>query len=111
MRSSDVIRKYGCALTICSDACPEGRKAKGFIQPAALPPAERPEARTAAGSISRGRHLLIAEAEALLPGEKDVTVRFRDEEYILLRAQPVYAGDRLSHWEGTLRLKGVAADA
>ncbi|MGI5935763.1 MAG: hypothetical protein ACOX7I_03010 [Oscillospiraceae bacterium] len=111
MRQTKGIRKYGNTLTICSGACPEGREARGFIQPIAFSSKEMPEVRTAAGSSNRGRYLLIAEAEALLPGERDVSVISGEAEYALLRAQPVYVGGRLSHWEGVLRLKGGAAHA
>ncbi|HHU21921.1 MAG TPA: hypothetical protein GXZ52_00650 [Clostridiales bacterium] len=106
MRDLVGIRKYGSALTLYSDACPEGRKARGFIQPIVFSDTEKLDVRSQAGSVNRCKYLLIAEAGALLPGEKNVSVSSRDWEYSLLRAQPIYVGGRLSHWEGVLRPKG-----
>ena len=52
-----------------SDASPEGRKARGFIQPIVFSDTEKLDVRSQAGSVSRCKYLLIAE-RALLPGKR-----------------------------------------
>jgi len=100
--------KRGRALSVRSAECPAGRAARGFVSP--LDGTDTENLRTAArpGRINKERYRLIAESAAIVAGETAVVVTADGISYELLRAEPVFVGENIGHWEGVLRLKGGA---
>jgi hypothetical protein len=100
--------RYGLDISVSSAECPSGRPAKGFVSP--LHPTETENLRksTRPGKVNGEKYLLIAEPAAIVRGETDVVVTADGKVFELLRAEPVYTGGTVGHWEGVLRLKGPA---
>lgn len=107
----DFAAKYGRDLNVKSAECPAGRAARGFISPLHATDTENQRKSTRPGKVRGEKYLLIAEYAAIGDGETEVTVTADGKVYEVLRAEPVYAGENIGHWEGVLRLKGGAADA
>lgn len=103
--------KVGREIIIKSVECPAGRAAKGFLSPLNATDTENLRKSTRPGRVKGEKYLLIAEPTAIAAGETEVVVTADGVAYELLRAEPVYVGEILGHWEGVLRLKGGAADA
>lgn len=102
---------YGRSLTVTSAECPAGRAARGFISPIDAADTENLRKSTSPGKMNREKYLLIAEPAAIAEGETALLIAADGKVFEVLRAEPVYAGGGIGHWEGVLRLKGGASGA
>lgn len=89
-------------MTLYSGEVPEGRNFKGFIQPQNASSDE--SLSTPPGFADKRRFVLFAPDWAITDSDTGVTVLCGGERYILLRAEPMFIGNQLTHLEGLLRL-------
>lgn len=103
--------RYGRSLMVTSAQSPQGRTITGYIGPADGRGTARLAENTRLGKMNKEEYLLIADPSAIIPGETALTVAADGKLYQVLRAEPIFVGGGIGHWEGVLRLKGAAADA
>lgn len=103
--------RQGMDLVVTGAGNTAGREVRGYISPIDAADPEKFHKNTRPGRVNGEKYLLIAEPAAIVQGEMGLTVTAAGKVYEVLRAEPVYVGGRLGHWEGVLRLKGGAADA
>lgn len=100
MLSDYIIEAYGETVT-CG-----GRTFKGFFSPIEPKNAENKHIPLAAGVANEARYLLITNAQT----EEKSAVSVHGESYEVLRCEPIYFAESISHYECVLRPKGSAAD-
>ncbi|MEG1633332.1 MAG: hypothetical protein RR314_04700 [Oscillospiraceae bacterium] len=95
----------GRELTIKSAQQPAGRSTRGYIEPIDGSDTLRYSRPTRPGRVNAEEYLLIVGPSGIAEGETEISVTAGGRVYRLLRAEPIYVGGRIGHWEGVLRLK------
>ena len=98
--SDNIIETYGETVT-CN-----GSSFKGFFSPIEPKNAENKHIPLAAGVANEARYLLITNAHT----EERSVVSVHGESYEVLRCEPIYFAENISHYECVLRPKGSAAN-
>lgn len=84
------------------------KKISGCIQPLSTTREYSFDSYTMPGKQDKRRFLLFAPPDgfSLQDRYQEITLVHKGLSYALLRLEPLYFGEQLSHWEGVLRLIG-----
>lgn len=99
---SGILAAFGRKLTVSCGK--ETIVSRGIISPLNAKKTNETRELLEAGLDIDLRYFLVCDAEALPDGEPGRKIEIGGAEYELLRAEPVYFGAELSHWEAVLRL-------
>lgn len=100
--SSSILTSFGREITVAADG--KTQSFRGIISPLNAKKTDSTRELLPAGLELDLRYYLICEASALSDGRPGKKIAADGAEYELLRAEPVYFGSELSHWEAVLRL-------
>lgn len=99
----DILRRYGQEMTVC--AGPEGPETpvRAMLQPIRANRREEEQVLpTPLGRRREDRFLYLGQAEVPLKAGTGAFLRWREEQYAVQSAQPIYLGKELSHWWAVL---------
>lgn len=98
---SGILAAFGRELTVSCGK--ETIVSRGIISPLNAKKTDKTRELLPAGLDVDLRYFLICDAAALPDAEPGRKIGIGGAEYELLRAEPVYFGAELSHWEAVLR--------
>ena len=104
---STVLAKYGQEVTVYRSGQADGAVCRAFLQPI-LERQGRQDVPTVLGTVCRDRWLYLGDPLIPVDDLDDGYVRWKGENFDVVRVQPIYVGDVLSHWWAVLKLRDEA---
>lgn len=104
---SDILARYGQQVTVYRSGEAQGTVCRAFLQPI-LERQGRQDVPTALGTICRGRWLYLGDPLIPLDRLEDGCVQWKGQRFEVVRVQPIYVGETLSHWWAVLKLRDEA---
>lgn len=107
----EILRRYGQTVELHYDGDETGVAVRAFLQPILEQGAGKwKDLPTPLGRARQDRFLYLGDPSAPLEALKETGwVAWRGQEFTVQAAQPVYVGQRLSHWWAVLRPRDEAA--